>query len=271
MNLNQTDVVYIFNMRDHKSIGRVNSDTDVVVRVNSVFIRIDLRVVNWVHFWILFKSKWKCFNKYAHNCYFFITFLQRFSHFFNFCDIQLFMQVQMRNCVTFRHRFLHTFLITTHRNCCDIRWRYRGGNRRRRRCIFFDLSFWFLLGLFWLVDHFFNITFQDSTIKSASLDGSDIKSKIFNESSYIGCRKDSSIYFYTTFGCLLLNRFSQRFIIRWILFLNFCRTTFPIFPHNLKKQISNLTNLLFLIIYLFDNSGIRSSNFRKLFIRSYIG
>lgn len=101
-------------MRHHQAVLGINGDADVVIGVDAVFIGILFRMVKRVHFGIMFQGQRESFDKYAHYCHFLIAFLQGFTHFLHLSDIQLLMEIKMRNGITFSHRFLHALLKTTH-------------------------------------------------------------------------------------------------------------------------------------------------------------
>ena len=256
-------------MRDYKSIGWVNGNANIVVGVDAVLKGIFRGVVDWVHFWILFDSKGKCFNEDTHNSYLFIALFKNFSHFFNFGNIKLFMKVEMWNSIALGHWFLHTFFVVAHwYSCCGWNWwgNCRSGWRWGLLCWWIWL---FGLRWGWLVNKVFDIFLENSSVCSSSSYFVDIKAVTFDESSDVGSGKDASIniYFFNFVG---LRRFRTSFLLFFNRLLSRSWSLFSIFFHDLKEKIANLANLFLFVVDFLNDSRVGGSNLSKLFIRGNI-
>ena len=240
-----------------------------MVGVDAVLKGIFRGVVDWVHFWILFDSKGKCFNEDTHNSYLFIALFKNFSHFFNFGNIKLFMKVEMWNSITLGHWFLHTFFVVAHwYSCCGWNWwgNCRSGWRWGLLCWWIWL---FGLRWGWLVNKVFDIFLENSSVCSSSSYFVDIKAVTFDESSDVGSGKDASIniYFFNFVG---LRRFRTNFLLFFNRLLSRSWSLFSIFFHDLKEKIANLANLFLFVVDFLNDSRVGGSNLSKLFIRGNI-
>lgn len=114
LDLKETDVVDIFDVRDDQAVGRVDGDTDIVAGVDAVLEGVDFGVVKRVHLGELFESQRKGLDEDAHYGDLLVVFLQGLSHPLYLSDVELLMKVQVGNGVAFSHRFLHALFVAVH-------------------------------------------------------------------------------------------------------------------------------------------------------------
>lgn len=107
----------ILNMWDNQSIRRINSNTNIMRAVDRILKLRLFRSIGWVHNRILPERKRKCFDHDTHQSNLSFILFEYLSHFFGLCDIELLMEIQVRNLVAFGHRFLHTFFEVSHLLC----------------------------------------------------------------------------------------------------------------------------------------------------------
>lgn len=229
----------------------------------------------------MLQGKWESFDKNTHNRHLSITIFQCLSHSLYLSDIQLFVKIEVRNSVALGHRFLHSLLKARHHYCsrmvCMLCWRGRGIrlNLRLRWGLMMGLKLrlylWLFLWWFSLIDNVVDIGLENSSVLSCSFYTWDINAMLFDKTS----DKRSSRNTYISSSCWRdwACRFWLSFHLRSFRYAAMCwrRRMFPCpFLLDLQKEISDLADILLLIIYLSDNSWIRRSQLGKLLIRRHI-
>jgi len=202
----------------------------------------------------------------------------------------------MRNCVTLSHWFLHPFFESTHHYVLHLGRVLRRSRLLRRLwlmllwSLFGDRRWWFkrsrllnltnrfLLFWFWFgcghlllaIDKTLNINFQNSSSLARSCDFGSIQSIFFNESSHIGRHH----YFRTCYPwwfLFIITLGGFDFSYGFIIFRSdFGRTGRLVIGEYLQKKITNLADILLIVVNLADYSWIWRSNLRKLLIGSDI-
>lgn len=78
-----------------------------------------MNIIGWVHFGERFDGKWECFEKNAEKGDFGLFIFGFIDDLLYFCDIECFLIVKMRDCITVIDYILQLLLLITHRHPCN--------------------------------------------------------------------------------------------------------------------------------------------------------
>lgn len=103
LNHDQTAILDILNVGHNQSIGGVNGDADVVGAVGSELELVLLWLVGGVDNGVFFQGNRECFDQDPHQGHLSLTPFNHFPHLLSLGDVELLMQVQVRDRVAFCH------------------------------------------------------------------------------------------------------------------------------------------------------------------------